>query len=386
MKIVFVSDVIYPYVKGGAEKRIYELSRRLVARGHEVHVFGVKWWDGEAVQNIGGIIYHGVCGKKDLYVDGRRSILEAIWFAVCLTIPLAREQFDVIDCNQHPYFPLFVCRAIATMKRKRFFATWHEYWGDYWYEYLGGVKGFVGRTIEKWGARMPDRIIAVSNRTAQALKSSGLPGRKVLVVSNGIPYQHIREIAPAADTCDVLFAGRLIKDKHVDVLIRACALSQGKVRLSILGDGPERESLERLASELGIEGTTRFGGFLEEKELIARMKAARLFVLPSSREGFSITTLEAMACGLPVITVDCEKNYATDLIEEGHTGIVAKLDEKDIADTVEMLLDDEPRRQRMSAECVSVTAAYDWDLLVGKLEQAYEGKPACNDVAGDHYK
>ncbi|CAJ35677.1 glycosyltransferase family 4 protein [Methanocella arvoryzae] len=386
MKIVFVSDVIYPYVKGGAEKRIYEIARRLVARGHEVHVFGVKWWDGGAVQNIGGITYHGVCGKKDLYVGGRRSIFEAIWFAICLSVPLARERFDVIDCNQHPYFPLFVCKAIAVIKGKRFLATWHEYWGDYWYEYLWGVKGFVGRTIEKWGARMPDRIIAVSDRTAHALRSSGLPGQKVLVVSNGIPYRHIREIPPAAEKCDVLFAGRLIKDKHIDVLLRACSLAGKPIRLSILGDGPERDSLEKLARELGIEATTEFAGFLEEGELMARMKAARLFVLPSSREGFSITTLEAMACGLPVITVDCEKNYATDLIAEGQTGLVVRLDAKEISEAIVSLLDDEPGRSRMSVECVTATAAYDWDLLVGKLEQAYEGKPACDGIASDHYK
>ena len=372
MRLVFVSDVIYPYVKGGAEKRIHELYRRLAAQSHDVHIFGIQWWDGPAVFEKEGVTYHGVCKKKALYVNGRRSILEALWFALRLVIPLAREKFDVIDCNQHPYFPLFVCRLIATIKRKRFFATWHEYWGDYWYEYLGKA-GIIGYMIEKAGVRMPDKIIAVSDRTAAALKSSGVPSQKVLVVSNGIPYHHIRQIPPAASTCDVLFAGRLIKDKHIDVLLRACAISKGKIRLCILGDGPERESLEKLAGELDISGTTEFGGFLEENELMARMKSARLFVLPSSREGFSITTIEAMACGLPVITVDCERNYATDLIEAGRTGIVTKLDESDISTAMLSLLEDENHRHRMSEECIKTAARYDWDILGLEVERLFLG-------------
>jgi len=373
MKIVFVSDVVYPYVKGGAEKRIYELSRRLATQGHDVHIFGIQWWDGPSVFKKENITYHGVCKKKALYVNGRRSIPEAIWFALRLAVPLAGEKFDVIDCNQHPYFPLFVCRMIATIKRKRFFATWHEYWGDYWYEYLGKA-GIVGYMIEKVGSRMPDKIIAVSDRTAAALKSSGVPGQKVLVVSNGIPYQHIRQIPPADNRCDVLFAGRLIKDKHVDVLLRACAISTDKIRLCILGDGPERDILEKLADELGIADRTEFGGFLDETDLMARMKSARLFVLPSSREGFSITTVEAMACGLPVITVDCERNYATDLIDEGRTGIITKLDEKEIASAMGSLLQDETRRQQMSAECIKRTAGYDWDLMGSEVEKWFLGK------------
>lgn len=372
MRIVFVSDVVYPYVKGGAEKRIYEVSRRLAARGHDVHLYGMQWWDGPAVLQQEGVTLHGVCPSRALYVNGRRSILEAVWFSVRLLVPLARERFDVLDCNQHPYFPLFVCRLVTALRRAKFFATWHEYWGDYWYEYLGKA-GIVGRFLESVTARLPDRLVAVSDRTAAALKSAGIPGQKVLVVSNGIPYSHILQVPPSAERCDAVFAGRLIKDKHVDVLLRACAAAgrEKQIRLSVFGGGPELESLKRLAGELGLAETVTFGGFLEEDELIARLKAARLFVLPSSREGFSITTVEALACGLPVITVDCARNYATDLLEEGKTGVVTGLGEAEIAKAMLGLLKDEPERQRMAEECVRAAARYDWEKLVSELERSY---------------
>ena len=84
MKIAMVYDAIYPWVKGGGEKRIYELSKRLVSQGHEVHLFGVKWWSGPDIIENEGMILHGVCGKMELYVDGRRSISEAIIFSIRL--------------------------------------------------------------------------------------------------------------------------------------------------------------------------------------------------------------------------------------------------------------------------------------------------------------
>ncbi|HMK47600.1 MAG TPA: glycosyltransferase family 4 protein [Methanocella sp.] len=374
MKIVFVSDVVYPYVKGGAEKRIYELSRRLVARGHNVHVFSVRWWDGPKVLVKDGITYHGVCRKQALYVNGRRSILEAVWFALCLAVPLAKEQFDVIDCNQHPYFPLFICKIISMTRRTRFFATWHEFWGDYWYEYLGKA-GLLGQIIEKTAAMMPDRIVAVSERTAAALRSARLPDRKILIVSNGIPYKHIQQAPPSMEACDVFFAGRLIKDKHIDVLIQACraATADRAVKLTIYGEGPEKERLKQLATELDMTGNVKFGGFLAEEELIARMKSARVFVLPSSREGFSITTIEALACGLPVITVDCPRNYAIDLIENGTTGLITKLDKDPISAAILTLLDDSAARQKMSEACVKAAEQYDWDLLTAEIERIYNG-------------
>ena len=61
MKIAFVYDVIYPCVKGGVEKRVWELAVRLAKRGHEVHLFGMKFWEGEAVIKKDDVIIHGVC-------------------------------------------------------------------------------------------------------------------------------------------------------------------------------------------------------------------------------------------------------------------------------------------------------------------------------------
>jgi glycosyltransferase involved in cell wall biosynthesis len=370
MKIAFVSDVIYPYIKGGAEKRFFEFATRLAA-GHEVHVYGIQWWDGPAVLVKDGITYHGVCTPKKLYsADGRRSIGEALVFALALLPPLLRERFDVIDCNQHPYFSIFTCKLASLLRGGRFYVTWHEVWGDYWYEYMGRM-GFFGKLVEKVTARLADRAIAVSEGTAAGLERLGVPKGRIMIVPNGISAAAIDGTPSGGEASDVVFAGRLIKDKHVDVLLKACAATSQKMplRVLIIGDGPERASLEALASTLPLN--VKFPGVVDETTLLSSLKASRIFVLPSSREGFSITTLEALACGVPVITINDKKNAARELVEDGVTGRVVALGEKELSEAILAVLGDEAGRKMLAGRCAPAAKGYDWGLLSARLLECY---------------
>ncbi len=81
MKIAFIYDAVYPWVKGGAEKRVYELAKRLAQRGNEVHWYSIGWWwpeNGKKDMVMDGIHLHGVSNPIDLYSDDRRSIKEAL--------------------------------------------------------------------------------------------------------------------------------------------------------------------------------------------------------------------------------------------------------------------------------------------------------------------
>ena len=89
MKIAFLYDAVYPYEKGGAQKRIWELARRL-ADNHDVHLYGMHYWDGPPVIERENVTLHGVCEPQELYVEGRRSIPQAIYFAVTLLPTLLR--------------------------------------------------------------------------------------------------------------------------------------------------------------------------------------------------------------------------------------------------------------------------------------------------------
>ena len=377
MKIAYIYDAVYPWIKGGAEKRIYEIGKRLADRGHEVHWYGIGWWfDGNNSRTIDhdGIILHGVCEPMQLYVDGRRSIKEAIYFAEKLLPKLVKERFDVIDCQEFPYFPCFTAKVHSLLRRTPIIITWYEIWRDYWFEYLG-KKGIFGYLIEKITLKLPDLIIANSEKIKDDLTSVGVDTNKIKVSPNGIDYQWISEISPKNEELDILYAGRLIEHKNVDVLIKAINIVKKEIpdiKCGVIGDGPERERLERLSKDLGLENNVKFFGFLEKsEEVLAYMKSSKVFALPSMREGSPVTAVEANACGLPVITVDHPNNGTVSLIKEGENGFICELNEESMAEKIVLLLADESLRSQMSKRSVEHAKRYDWNVITRDLEKIY---------------
>ncbi len=373
MKIAFVYDAVYPWVKGGAEKRIYELGKRLAGRGHEVHVFGVKWWDGADTIEYDGMVLHGVCAPMELYVNGRRSISEAIIFSIKLFPPLIREKFDVIDVSAFPYFSCFTVKLVSILRRNPMIITWHEVWEDYWYEYMGW-RGFFGKLVEHLVSKFTHTSIAVSALTKKNLVSLGVNSENIRIVPNGIDLKKIYAIPPSPYECDIIFVGRLIKEKNVDILLEAVGIVKEAlpdVKCHIIGEGPERERLVRLAAERGPLGNVRFFGFMEYGELIARIMSSKILVLPSTREGFGMAVIEAFACGVPVITVKGERNAAASLVTE-KTGFVVNLDAGELGDAICTLITDNMLREEMGAAAKDVAQEYDWDGIAAAISYLYE--------------
>ncbi|MFY1110082.1 MAG: glycosyltransferase family 4 protein [Methanosarcinaceae archaeon] len=384
MKIAFVYDAVYPWVKGGAEMRIHELGKRLAAQGHEVHLFGIKWWEGKDIIEYEGMTLHGVCEARELYVGGKRSISEAIVFSLKLFPRLRKEKFDLIDVSVFPYFSCFTVKAISVLSKTPAVFTWHEVWDGYWYEYLGYWKGFFGQMVEKAVAKISGNNIAVSAWTKNRLEALGVLGEEIAVVPNGIDLKRISEIEPEGGWTfanperkiyGTIFAGRLIKEKNVDVLLRAVALLKADfpgIRCCIVGDGPEREALLRLTDELGVRGHVDFAGFQEYEALIGKIKASKVLVLPSSREGFGMVVIEAFACGVPVVTVRERYNAAQGLVEDGVDGFVVGLGERELAEGVRKVLWESSSYKKMSEYATRKTEKYEWEEVLRKLNSFYE--------------
>jgi len=375
MKIAYVYDAVYPWIKGGAEKRIWEISKRLVKIGHEVHIFGMNYWNGNAVVLKEGVYLHGVCEPKELYAGGRRSIKEAIYFARKVLFPLLKEDFDVIDCQAFPYFPCFSAKICSSVKRTPLILTWHEVWDDYWYEYLGKSRGVFGKRIERATAHLTDKAIAVSERTKKDLERIGVR-KGIKVIPNGIDFGKIERINASEEESDIIFVGRLIKDKNVDILIKAVEqvkkeVPDAKLKCIIIGDGPEKTKLEKQAYELGLASNITFMGFLEDyDEVISYMKSSKVFVLPSTREGFGMVALEANACGLPVVTVNHKMNAACDFVTNDVNGFICELSEEDIAEKIFMAAD---IGKDMERKCIECAKGYDWMEVVNLTKSTYEG-------------
>jgi glycosyltransferase involved in cell wall biosynthesis len=369
MKIAFIYDVIYPYVKGGVEKRVWELAIRLTHRGHEVHLFGMNFWDGEDIINHEGVFLHGVCRAQKIYTSGRRSIWQAVYFSFHLLSPLLKEKCDIIDCQQFPYFSCFSAKLISILEKTPLVITWHEVWGEYWYEYLGW-KGFGGKITERMVSLLTQHCVAVSLTTKNNLKTLGYRGN-ITIIPNGVDLQHIRLINPSDEPSDIIFVGRLIKEKHIDLLVRAFGIlssEQPELRLLIIGEGPEQEAIKKIIHELSLEDRIVLKGFQNDHdEVIARMKSAKVFVNPSTREGFGITALEALACGIPVVTVDHPANAIRDLITEKN-GFTCSLTEKDLADKIRIAIQ---RHTGMKNDCLASVSAYDLEKITSDIERYY---------------
>lgn len=364
MRLAYVYDAVYPWVTGGVEKRVWELAHRL-ADDHDVHWFGLHHWDGPRRVEHEGVTLHGVAPARDLYVGDRRSIREALSFGARLTVPLLAERFDVVDCQAFPYFSAFPTKLHALCRRSAFVCTWHEVWGDYWDDYLGR-KGVAGRAVESTVARLPDRHVAVSERTRRDVRALG--PSSVELVPNGIGLAAVDGIAPAERDVDVLFVGRLIPEKGVDLLVRAVGTlrNRGKDRhLTVVGEGPERGRIERLAADCAPDTVDVLEFRESHEEVLSLMKAARVFVLPSRREGFGMTVLEALACGTPVVTVDHPQNAAADLVTDG-AGVVCP-------PTVEALADAIGRAPDGGSTPRIVASEYDWDRIADRMLAVYEG-------------
>ncbi len=392
LKIAFISDAVYPYNKGGKEKRLYEISTRLAAMGYDVTIYTMKWWKGFDEVNHEGVKMRAICPYYKLYSGERRSIRQAQAFGIsCLKLVI--KSFDIVDVDQMPFYPVYFMKIVCMIRRKHMFATWHEVWGlQYWMGYMGW-KGIFGYLMEKFSVLLPDTIIASSVVTRKRLRTILNCRKPIAQISLGVDMQKasMTQIAgPAADAYDVVFAGRLLKHKNADLLIKAIyivAQTIPGISCLIIGEGPEKKNLQELAAQLQkksqgklptVEALTipgqreknvEFRDFVErDDELFTIMKSAKVFVLPSIREGFGLAALEANACGIPVITIDTPENALHKYIRNGRNGILTKADADSIAEAILTTL--EPGHD-WRADSVAAARLYDWNHVVAKLKAVY---------------
>ncbi|WP_224448733.1 glycosyltransferase family 4 protein [Haloprofundus salilacus] len=376
MRVCFVSNVVYPYVTGGAEKRIHEIATRLAAKGHDVTIYGRHFWNGPEETTHEGVTLRAVAPAAELYTDDRRSITEAIDFSGRLAVPLHKElkaqNHDLVVASVFPFFPVLSSKLAGLGTGTPVVTTWHEVWRSYWNDYLGRLAPF-GQTIEYLTARTPQFPVAVSGITADRLAEIGPSRDAIEVVPNGIDVSRIDD-APlptdnGQDSYDILFAGRLISDKNVSLLLDAfdSIADRHDATLGIIGDGPESDRLREQASNLDCVDQISFLGFLEEyDDVLGHMRAARVFASPSTREGFGITFAEAMAADCTVIAADHPESAASEVIEDA--GYLVDPSTDAVADALDRALQgDRPAQNpRSRAE------QFDWDNVANQAEATYE--------------
>jgi glycosyltransferase involved in cell wall biosynthesis len=194
-----------------------------------------------------------------------------------------------------------------------------------------------------------DAVVAVSERTKRLMEDGGYGVDEV--VWNGVPER----VARGASVPDpvVAYAGRLVAEKGVDVLVRAFARVvrvKPQARLTILGDGPERTAIERLIAELGLADRVDVVGRVSREDVERTLERAWVQVVPGLwDEPFGLVTAEALMRGTPLVVTAV--GGALDMVVDGERGLVVPPgDERAIADAVVRLLDDRDLAARLASE------------------------------------
>jgi len=378
MRIAFVYDALYPETKGGVERRVWELARRLAERGNEVELLVPKLWGGPVVVSRDGVVLRAVSPGMSLYRrSGRRAVIPSLRHAWGAYRALRREKYEIVDCQVPAHLACLTSRvALRSRSSTHQVVTWHEAWGQHWVEEYG-IFGRVGAWIEGRVARLPVEHLAVSNDTARAMQDVGVAPS--MVIEAGVDWETIAEMAPRS-IADVVFVGRLIPSKNLELLLDSLHLlaELGQpVSLCVVGDGPSRESLERRATKLGLDDQVRFVGAIPDwRSVVAIVKGAKVLASPSLREGFGLVALEAAACGTPVVTVDHPRNAVRQLVDHGRTGLVVAPVAQELAEGIKTILEDQQLRVEMGEHARARARESGWGQAVNKTLSFYTGDAA----------
>lgn len=357
LKVAVVSDALYPWHKGGKEIRYLHLLEGLPDHEMDVTVYSMNWWGGETPPDVisqsGSLAYVAICPRISMYRGARRSITQALVFALS-TFRLLTRSFDVIEADHMPYLHLIPLRAVAWLKRVPLVVTWHEVWGDDgWNSYIGRA-GFAAAMLERMCVRLPDRIVAVSTGTREKLVEMGADVSKIVVVPNPLQIDELLAAVPEPAAPELLFVGRLLNHKHADLAIEATRLLVDRghdLRLGIVGVGPEETRLRELVTELQLDQrVTFYKSIATQSELWSLIRGSQVLLAPSVREGFGLVVAESLVLGTPVVCALHPENESSKLVGPTTGSLVPAFDARELAAGAERWLDSDSGRDNRTSD------------------------------------
>lgn len=383
MQVLYVTE-IYPDPKhglgvwGGGEKQFYEISRLTAKRGNEVAVLTCRFPGQPPEELVDGVRVLRVGLSREPKTGGaRREVLPVLSYILRTAMRAVTLNADLIHCNT--YFPVYSGKIATQLRNTALVTTFHDTyrladWISSQNSLLWGLAGHVSTVI---AARLShDRIIAVSPQCKQKLVSLGIRGENITVVPNGVDLVLFDSIDAQKVPCQILYVGRLIRLKHVDKLI--CAFSEvlkhvPEASLKIVGDGPECTSLKRLVRSLRLQPKVTFTGTTPTYDAVARyFKESALFVLPSTVEGESIATKEAMAASLPVIATRIPSSGVLSLVKDGVNGFLVDPNQPTmLTERILELLQDYRKSRAMGAAGRRFVQEHSWEAVADRTFQVY---------------
>jgi len=382
MKILIATDTYYPDVNGAAYFA-YRLATILAKRGHNVFVMCPSRSFKNTVSNDKGVTVYGIRSiRLPVYQNFRISPL---FISGIIRGAVEEISPDIVHIQNHF---LIGKRAVSAAKKLGIpvIGTNH-FMPENLVHYLHPPK-----IAEKWLRRFAWRqcvrifeqldFVTTPTKTAVALlKNAGL-SKDVMPISCGIDLERFkptndglylkRIFAVPMNKPVLLYVGRLDKEKRIDVILRALPdiLRATSAHLVVAGIGKEKQKLEELTENLGIQKAVTFTGFVPDEDLQNIYRIAELFVVAGIAELQSIVTMEAMASGLPAVAVNAMA--LPELVHDGENGyLFSDGDSQMLAEKVIAILSNQPMRVQMSKKSLEIIKDHDINKIIEKYESIY---------------
>lgn len=367
LSICMLSDDFVPAATG-VGTHVQAVAPLLTARGHRVSIVTTQRPGEPARERWQGVDVLRVATRRIAGFD--QALPGATWLGRIL---------DELrpDLLHHHYLGLMLLTGMRLARQRAIpqVLTYHmteDHLTQPWP--MRPARPLVARGIVAVANRM-DLVISVSSQLAATLPAKGIR-TPVQTISNPVVFGDTADVVPAArdGAFVVLFAGRLNPEKNIPLLLRGFAAlyrTRPDAVLWIAGRGSQLQSLEALASELGVASRVRFLGFLEHDALARRYAACDVFVLPSLVETQGLVAMEAMWFAKPVVLADSIIS-SPELVDEGINGcIIDHRDPQALGSVLTALAADPERCLRMGAAGHTKTSAWQPQAVVDALEAAY---------------
>lgn len=360
MKILIFNwrDITHPQ-SGGAEIYLHEMAKRWVKEAH----------------TVGWLCGYYPKGEKEEVIDGiyiiRRGEKYTVYLAVAIYYLLRlRGKYDVIIDGENgiPFFtPLYTSIPKVLLI--------HHIHREVFFKELKFPLSWIGWFLEsKLMPLIYRRVRCLTVSQSSKVEIERLKLGNISIVFNGID---LNTYIPGEKSSFPLitYLGRLKAYKSLPILIEAMKRvikEISEARLAIVGSGSERESLEILTQELNLTSSIKFYGHIEEKEKVKILQKSWIFINPSLKEGWGVTTIEANACGTPVIASNVPG--LRDSVIDGKTGYLFKYgDVADLANKIIRVLKDGNLREKLAQNALSWSKNFSWDKSASETLRILKG-------------
>lgn len=228
-----------------------------------------------------------------------------------------------------------------------------------------------------------DKILAGSTYTLNMLKDLfAIPDKRIdLFYENGISEEFLNQTNIShkdVSHINLLFVGRLVPYKCADIVIESIGkldpAIKSKIRLTIVGDGSERNNLENKVKELNLGEIVSFAGWVNQQKTVDYYRKADIFCFPSVREFGGAVVIEAMACGLPCIVAN-NGGIGEYVTEETGFKIEPSSREyltQELTNKIKILVEDDQLRKSMSAQAIERAKEFEWARKAEKIVEIYQ--------------